>query len=99
MTMRDLIRREDVLSALHKVAEASDPTQRRALDRADRCIQRIQKVDAEIVRHSHWVKCAGDRFAPAGAYAYCHLCHFYDSNIYNWCHGCGAKMDGGAENG
>jgi len=53
----------------------------------------VKKTEAEPVRHSHWVKCNGDRFAPIGAYGYCHLCHFFDSEPYNWCHGCGAKMD------
>lgn len=62
-------------------------------------IARFPAADALPVKHSHWVKCAGDRFAPAGAYGYCHLCHFYDNNPYNWCHGCGAKMDGGATDG
>ncbi len=62
-------------------------------------IARFPAADALPVKHSHWVKCAGDRFAPAGAYGYCHLCHFFDHAPYNWCHGCGAKMDGGASDG
>ena len=54
-------------------------------------------IDAKIVGHSHWVNCEGHTFAPVGSRCYCNNCHFYDSAPYNWCHGCGAKMDGGSE--
>lgn len=97
MTRIDLIKRGDALDALQIVAAWSTKEQRRALSQAYDKLHRVAAVDADLIRHSHWVKCAGERFVPAGAYGYCHLCHFYDSEPYNWCHGCGAKMDGGAK--
>lgn len=52
-------------------------------------------IEAVPVVHSHWVNCTGHTFAPVGSRCFCYNCHFYESAQYNWCHGCGAKMDGG----
>lgn len=66
-------------------------------------------IDAEPVRHGRWI----DTPLPNSRVAKCSLCGFWQRTngddktgkhlihnaIYRYCAGCGAKMDGGADNG
>lgn len=57
-------------------------------------------IEAEPVRHGRWID------AGINGTVYCSLCRFTDFfakrdrvMLFRYCPGCGAKMDGGADNG
>jgi hypothetical protein len=66
-------------------------------------------IEAEPVRHGRWI----DTPLPNSRVARCSLCGFWQRTngddktgkhlihnaVYRYCAGCGAKMDGGADNG
>ena len=55
-------------------------------------------IDAEPVRHGHWI------YHPMSRMTECSFCHrwfhdvFYADNAYRFCRSCGAKMDEEASN-
>ena len=57
-------------------------------------IATMPTVDAEPVRHGHWINHYDDLF-PEESMVECSLCHEYEClNIdTNYCPNCGAKMD------
>ena len=64
-------------------------------------LEQLPTVDAEIVRHGHWISHDYD-FAPAESTQECSVCH-KEQPIYmvdnNYCPHCGAKMDEVEEDG
>lgn len=55
-------------------------------------LRSVESADVAPVRHGHWIK-----ISPAGIYE-CSECQknvmTSDIEVYEYCHGCGAKMDG-----
>ena len=99
--MQDLIERRAALTALCEDCK----TKYNGLcpHPASRCVEfrtikQLPDIDAEPVRHGRWTD------SPTGNtnYKYCSECGgcmFVPSNKIKFCPYCGAKMDGGAENG
>jgi len=69
-------------------------------DAIDTIIEEAPTVDAEPVKHGHWISHDYD-FAPAESTQECSVCH-EEQPIYmvdnNYCPHCGAKMDEVIEN-
>lgn len=96
--MNDYIKREDAVKALAEY-EAYDVTCETGIETtADDCVgtsamvfEKIPPADVAPVRHGHWIK-----ISPAGIYE-CSECGknvmTSDIKAYEYCHGCGAKMD------
>lgn len=56
-------------------------------------LEELPKVDAEPVRHGHWIERYG---IHDGTYYKCSVCNYNCSRAKeNYCSDCGAKMDGG----
>ena len=64
----------------------------------DRCQYFKNKTDFVEVRHGYWI----DDSIPmhTSSYFKCSVCEGHDDQEYDYCHHCGAKMDGkeGADN-
>ena len=64
----------------------------------DRCQYFKNKADFVEVRHGYWI----DDSIPmhTSSYFKCSVCEGHDDQEYDYCHHCGAKMDGkeGADN-
>jgi hypothetical protein len=101
--MSDLIRREDAYKIAKKVVEAiSDKQYSKCLLAYDIMdwIDDLPAVDAVEVRHGHWV--TEDEAIEKGDYSLrdtCSVCEHCDwdcteSESFNFCPNCGAKMDG-----
>lgn len=67
-------------------------------DAAD-CIRYMDAVDVAPVRHGRWEEASdGDGIVcPFCRTDFCTI--IYDTEHFNYCPNCGAKMDGGIENG
>lgn len=68
-------------------------------------IERVPAVEAKPVRHGTWEMCRKtlktDFATLTGTYPTCSLCGYVEYGVdksTQYCPGCGAKMDGGAEN-
>lgn len=62
-------------------------------------IHREKQIDAEPVRHGHWINAYPDiEPNPLLMYGICSNCGFEQglSDKLNYCPNCGSKMDGGA---
>lgn len=86
-----------------------------ALDRVEEVLEQMPTVDAVPVVHGRWINYGGDLHSSGYAVScsVCHKRHFVHYNhslggLYgcnelfekpNYCPNCGAKMDGGAEDG
>ena len=55
------------------------------------CIDKCPTVDAVEVVHGRWIWCGEDRWNDSYACSVCGKMTIYDGN---YCHNCGAKMDG-----
>lgn len=70
----------------------------RAVGIAKRLIQEMPTIEAEPVRHGRWVKRGQDIFCSEcdeeSGYTWAGASRYSD-----YCPSCGAKMDGGADNG
>lgn len=68
-------------------------------------IDRIQRVDAVPVVHGRWIYVDGKGSNAEYECSQCRIHVCFDEQIdgtippYNYCPNCGAKMDGGAEDG
>ena len=86
--MTDYIKREDTIKAIESETYRHD-----YLDHVIDIIEDIPSADVAPVRHGHWIK-----ISPAGIYE-CSECGknvmTSDIEAYEYCHGCGARMDGG----
>ena len=84
--MSDYINREDTIKAF-------DPNQRRDwyTPWIVETLKDLPPADVAPVRHGHWIK-----ISPAGIYE-CSECGknvmTSDIEAYEYCHGCGARMD------
>ena len=54
-------------------------------------VSAMETIDAEHVRHGRWEYNSGDNIP------YCNQCAMPQDVPTNYCHECGAKMDGGAD--
>ena len=85
--MADYIKRDDAIKAF-------DPRQRRDwyTPWIVETLKDLPSADVAPVRHGHWIK-----ISPAGIYE-CSECGknvmTSDIEAYEYCHGCGARMDG-----
>ena len=63
------------------------------------CIRYIDAADVAPVRHGRWEEASdGDGIVcPFCRTDFCTI--IYDTECFNYCPNCGAKMDGGASNG
>ena len=98
--MSDLIKRDDALDALQIVGAWSTKEQRRALSQAYDKLHRVPAVDAVPVVHARWVH--EQRYGDSGGWVWrCTACRGEAItpiiSALKYCHSCGAKMDGGAE--
>ena len=59
-------------------------------------VQAAPTVDAEPVHHASWGNC---RMVHGVPMVPCTRCNHPSRFVYSYCPNCGAKMDGGAENG
>ena len=97
--MAEYIEREAVIRELRDVYEREFPTADGAFDLfANRIVPRVIKnipaAEVEQVRHGHWIEASG--------YQICSECgeeHAWDEYRASYCEDCGARMDGGADNG
>lgn len=84
----DLIRREDALAAIHKVARQTyTPARKNGLKEALNIVRRMPIVKAKTDKHSHW-------FVASGWWL-CDYCggRSSDSRCTPFCPWCGAAMD------
>jgi hypothetical protein len=57
--------------------------------------QELEKIDAEPVRHGHWIFNPKDAIEMMFTVPKCSECGAESPNGGNYCPNCGAKMDGG----
>ena len=92
--MTDYIRRADALYAIQRQRGATrSPAQNRLLDLLKVDIVRAPAADVAEVGHGRKIE-DGD----IGCFWLCSLCGECLPYGANYCHNCGAKMDGGCEN-
>ena len=102
--MDDYIKREDAVKriAVLIAAEAEsdgyeDQPMENYIEYASEDLADVPSADVAPVRHAHWIK-----ISPAGIYE-CSECGknvmTSDIKAYEYCHGCGAKMDEGESDG
>ena len=91
--MADYIKKQDVIEYLNEECEAgcvdpfTDHHRRECFREAVECIESIETVDAEPVRHGRW------KGEGMGDYS-CILCgEVVSARDYRYCPYCGAKMD------
>lgn len=95
--MLELIDKEAAYIALKREAEAHMlPESHEAYIRAARIIDQMKPIEAEPVRHGHWIfrEEATPEYLPWDMW--CSCCgEYHDSDDYNdrYCSKCGAKMD------
>ena len=74
-----------------------------AIDCVQRKIKNAPTIEAEPVRHGRWLTWEevfyGDKRASNNIGVFCSMCDKHSDNTTNYCHECGAKMDGGDEDG
>ena len=97
----EYIRRAEALRAVQKQRGANrSPAQNDMLDRICRNIKNMPAADVAPVRHGRWI------YTDLAAQWYgkdeCNECTYHehdrrDLSHFNYCPGCGAKMDGAAE--
>ena len=64
-----------------------------------RAIERILAADVAPVRHGRWIEKDKYDFGTFYDCSICGNCILDTGHSWNYCPNCGAKMDGGAENG
>ena len=104
--MTDYIRRDDAVKIAERYGLANGSTLGRHTGLAD-CIASeilgLPAADVAPVVHGRWIDGAED-FTCGNHNAECSICRCYVSwdgcdEDFNYCPNCGAKMDGGNENG
>ena len=93
----EYIRREDALRAVQRQRGANrSPAQNEMLNRIKTDIIRAPAADVAPVVHGKW----GDNGIAGSMLVKCSVCGFdCGANSFSYCPNCGAKMDGGNENG
>ena len=89
---------------LESVLSNANPLDRRARAAFSEVLARVKTmldIDAVPVAHGRWDKPVehGLPYAANHLGVVCSYCCKWSDNDYNYCPNCGAKMDGGAENG
>ena len=95
--MSDLIRRSDVLD----LSYTHDTHDGRGIEAVDEeSIMSIPAVDAVEGRHGEWIEFGepNDRGEYEPWYWMCSECAAVGLDTFNYCHKCGARMDGEEEN-
>lgn len=83
--MSDLIRRDELLQHLEEeIRTAPNSIALNAVVEIKGCVNRMPKVDAEPVRHGHWI---------IGYYNKCSVCGVLEIFRADYCRYCGAKMN------
>ena len=86
--MSDYIKREDAIKIINSGISIDTYADKRYVNGLFRA---IRPADVAPVRHGHWIK-----ISPAGIYE-CSECQknvmTSDIEAYEYCHGCGARMD------
>ncbi len=86
--MSDYIKREDAIKIINSGISIDTYADKRYVNGLFRA---IRPADVASVRHGHWIK-----ISPAGIYE-CSECQknvmTSDIEAYEYCHGCGARMD------
>lgn len=93
----EYIRREDALRAVQRQRGANrSPAQNEMLNRIKTDIIRAPAADVAPVVHGKW----GDNGISGSMLVKCSVCGFdCGANSFSYCPNCGAKMDGGKDNG
>ena len=93
----------DINALIAEVKRTAEITQKRgekfSLRNLIVCIKNAPTVDAVEVVHGRWIEKYHDN--PLGGYylGHCSVCDEPDGRKKNYCPNCGAKMDGGNEDG
>lgn len=99
--MADFIRREDALFALQKAERGGSMTALTRLERAYAEIRGMPAADVAEVVHGRWIKddFLSDDVNNAEKCSRCGELIGWFGNLPNYCPNCGAKMDGGNDDG
>ena len=100
----DLISRSALLERMEKVLFATVPGEHQlyvqmAIDAFKAVAENAPAVDAEPVRHGVWLPTSDENKKRCSRCDVIHLIAQYPHGQANYCPNCGAKMDGGADNG
>ena len=96
--MDEYIKREYAVDAVADVYY-NTPDINLSCEKFEAAILKIQSADVASVRHGRWEEASdGDGIVcPFCRTDFCTI--IYDTEHFNYCPNCGAKMDGGIENG
>lgn len=96
--MDEYIKREYAVDAVADVYY-NTPDINLSCEKFEAAILKIQAADVAPVRHGRWEEASdGDGIVcPFCRTDFCTI--IYDTEHFNYCPNCGAKMDGGIENG
>lgn len=99
--MADYIRREDALFALRKAERGESMMALTRLERAYAEIREMPAADVAEVVHGRWIKddFLSDDVNNAEKCSQCGELIGWFGNLPNYCPNCGAKMDGGNDDG
>ena len=99
--MADYIRRDDALFALRKAERGGSMTALTRLERAYAEIREMPAADIAEVVHGRWIKddFLSDDVNNAEKCSQCGELIGWFGNLPNYCPNCGAKMDGGNDDG
>lgn len=92
MENNDLISRAALLEEYDRVHVGPPGGARKLMENAP-------AVDAEPVRHGEWKHLGGDEWRCAVCGEVIYTEGSWEKPTYKYCYECGAKMDGGADNG
>ena len=95
--MSDLISRKAAIDIMQAEGDVAQGASRAVFYRAARMLELLPAMDAEPVRHGKWINAGHDAFTQ---YRRCSSCARILANApaYDYCPGCGAKMDGDEKN-
>lgn len=93
--MADYIDRDELLKTLKKEFRQNDYIKHNSYFEFKNIVETMPTVDTVEQKHGHWIK-----ISPANIYE-CSVCNkdvmTSDIEAYQFCHKCGAKMDGEVE--
>ena len=105
--MDDYISRETAVKVLTSVGMQVSDSRRRAVAKCINEIELLHAADVEPVRHGRWIGLEYDGYADGNPIYDLWECSECGEEVrgesvpetHLFCHKCGAKMDGGAEDG
>lgn len=99
--MQELIDKKKLLDVLEAKADMANVDYRPVFHSVAKMVQLLPAAEAEPVRHGHWIDCE-DEYSSYVRCSECggeFTCWEADCAYTDFCPGCGAMMDGGADNG